>query len=237
MSLDEASWLFAGYFKYVSEPMSIGRLADSEDIPFGCAEYRDALAEHDRIFEIIMSSNHMLSLQAVRRGLTAGETAGKKALYDTMWIIDLVANHLHEYQKVHIPWLNEAYELGYIPGTIVRPSKSVDSGKISIVSRASVQVAGVVVEPEIQIQFSVNTLQYELDSMRMWVYHELVKLSGSGEDRPSRNEMIEIIKDKCPLENSINASSQIIKYEKGGVEIDWSYEALKQFIIRNTEAV
>lgn len=237
ISLNDACWLFAGFGFYSPEPMHITRLADHKSIPFGHAEYRGALAEHDRIFKIIMSSNHMLSWQAMRRDITEGEAAWKKARFDTMWVVDLVANHLHDYQRIHIPWLKRAYDLGYIPGTIIRPPRIVDSGKLAILSSSSAELTEVWIESTIEIKFTVNTLQKELDSMRMWVYKELVKLSAKGEKRPSRNELIEIIKEQCPIEHSVIAQDQIIKYTKDGdsKEYRWSYEAIKQFLLHHTE--
>ena len=243
MSIDDACWLFSGYRNFsvnqseFSDPLFIYRIADEKNIPFGSAEYRGALAEHDRIFEIIMSSNHMLAWQSVRGNLTKGEAAWKKARFDTIWIVDLVANHLHDYQKVHIPWLKYAYDCGYLPGTVIRPPRMVDSGKLAILSRSSAELTGVWIESAIEIKFTVNTLQKELDSMRMWVYKKLVELSVKGEKRPTRNELIEIIKEQCPIGHSLISSEQIITYTKDGDnnEYKWSYEAIKQFLLHHTE--
>ena len=107
----------------------------------------------------------------------------------------------------------------------------VDSGKLAILSRSSAELTGVWIESAIEIKFTVNTLQKELDSMRMWVYQKLVELSAKGEKRPTRNELIEIIKEQCPIEHSLISSEQIITYTKDGdnKEYKWSHEAIKQF--------
>lgn len=235
-SLGYAAWFFAGYYWYEYDPMTLERIADHAKVQFGTPDYDYAQKKHDEIFEMIMQSNRMLYWQGARQGLTEGEFAWKKAVFDKDWIIDLVVNDLHEYQKVHIPWLPLAKKLRLVPDWIMNPN-IVDSGKIEVTVTATATMEGEVIETIVPPDklFIVKPLKNQLDQMRTWVYKKLIELSAKGKPCPTRNEMIEIIKEECPLEYSVKSSEQIIKYTKDSEEVEWSFGALKLFIIRHTE--
>ena len=63
-----------------------------------------------------------------------GETDVKKATYKKDFLIDLVTNKFNLHERVHVPWLDEAWNLGLIGGHVIGRPEVVDSGKASATS-------------------------------------------------------------------------------------------------------
>jgi hypothetical protein len=229
-TFDEAAWIFTG-FSIGYDGMELVRLADGEMIVFGSQDYRNALKEHDRILVLITKSPFSSVMRNIRSSMTEGEIDKKKAAYKKDVLIDLVANKLNHYERVHVPWLDDAWNLGLIRGYIVGKDDVVDSSAVSMTSSVSVHAEAEVVPPTKQFEVSLLTKALKNDFFQ-WVYDDLVRHSLAGSERPKPTDMISNMKNSSP--HYIKHDKTEIFYWKDAAtkdeECSWAINSLKSFI-------
>ena len=228
-TLDEAAWIFTGFSidKGLMQPI---RLADGEKIVFGSQDYRDALKQHDKILQSIIKSSYTFG-RHLQSAMADGETDEKKATYKKNLLINLVTNNFNLHERVYVPWLDEAWNLGLISGYVVGKPKVVDSGKASATSSTTASAKAEVTSPK--KLFKVKPLTNEIEDFRYWTYNKLVSLSLQGKPQPSAGDMVELIKECAEF---ISADKLEIKYfhSQKQEQVVWKIESLKKFIQYHT---
>ncbi len=105
-----AAWIFAGYSPLEKEQTgNIIRLADKQEIPFGCIEFREAAKEQKRI------KRQLISRVKGSRGL---KSIGVREEFHFTWLIDIAKNYFSADGNIDVWWAKQAVKSHRLPAYI-----------------------------------------------------------------------------------------------------------------------
>ena len=105
-----AAWIFAGYSPLEKEQTGkIIRLADGQEIPFGCIEFREAAKEQKRI------KIQLISRVKGSRGL---KSVGVREEFHFTWLIDIAKNYFSADENLDVWWAKQAVKSHRLPAYI-----------------------------------------------------------------------------------------------------------------------
>ncbi len=105
-----AAWIFAGYSPLEKEKTGkIIRLADKQEIPFGCIEFREAAKEQKRI------KRQLISRVKGSRGL---KSIGVREEFHFTWLIDIAKNYFSADENLDVWWAKQAVKSHRLPAYI-----------------------------------------------------------------------------------------------------------------------
>ncbi len=105
-----AAWIFAGYSPLEKEKTgNIIRLADKQEIPFGCIEFREAAKEQKRI------KRQLISRVKSSRGLNS---IGVREEFHFTWLIDIAKNYFSADENIDVWWAKQAVKSHRLPAYI-----------------------------------------------------------------------------------------------------------------------
>ena len=105
-----AAWIFAGYSPLEKEQTgNIIRLADKQEIPFGCIEFREAAKEQKRI------KRQLISRVKSSCGL---KSIGVREEFHFTWLIDIAKNYFSADGNIDVWWAKQAVKSHRLPAYI-----------------------------------------------------------------------------------------------------------------------
>ena len=105
-----AAWIFAGYSPLEKEKTgNIIRLADKQEIPFGCIEFREAAKEQKRI------KRQLISRVKSSCGL---KSIGVREEFHFTWLIDIAKNYFSADGNIDVWWAKQAVKSHRLPAYI-----------------------------------------------------------------------------------------------------------------------
>ena len=105
-----AAWIFAGYSPLEKEKTgNIIRLADKQEIPFGCIEFREAAKEQKRI------KRQLISRVKSSCGL---KSIGVIEEFHFTWLIDIAKNYFSADGNIDVWWAKQAVKSHRLPAYI-----------------------------------------------------------------------------------------------------------------------
>jgi hypothetical protein len=117
-SLEFAAWVFTGSSSInQEEPLVVRRLYDGYEVVHGSEEYRQSEKEFLRTLELF--DQHLQMTDIISRE-PEGNINPRKNSYPRNWLIHQVANVWPRTERINIPWLEHAHDLGLIPSYIVQ---------------------------------------------------------------------------------------------------------------------
>jgi len=253
-SLEEFAWISVGYSS-IRHPVNKYRLVDGHEIIFGSSEYRDAKREYDEIIRLL--NRYSLMFHRVFR-VEEDKFNNRKTRWKRNFLINEAAHVFPQYERIDFPWLDWAYKQGYVTPFMVgkishlqvlsakvlpegiegllgiglhgahtyRLPSQVKEAKAKIMSKTEIAAIPENKPPK----FTMTDIKPTND-FYVWIYAELQTLSRAGAERPTADEMRDIIKKKKPDQFvRLTGAKEIVYLDDDGDEVTMTLNALAQRI-------